>query len=303
MNTIVIAVPTYKRPAMLKKLIVSIAECNVDKTLIQGVSLIVVDNDIDKTAEKIVLELLEEFSNVFNLHYYNYPLKGLSNVRNELLRKSLALHPDFIVFIDDDEFVTTEWLNELVNTIEINQADAARGPVIAKLNNPVSKYILRLFERERHKNNDQLATWTTGNLILRRTSLEKYNIWFDNRFNSVGSEDTYFGVQMAKKGAIIFWSEKAIAFETIPEKRTEIKWFVNRVYRGATMFTFILKLEKNYFELAKKILVSFFYIAFGLSALVLYVVPIRYKYLGILKLSEGVGGLAGLFNLQYNEYK
>ena len=43
---------------------------------------------------------------IFKLHYHNYPIKGLSNVRNEIMEKALLLDPDFVVFVDDDEYVT-----------------------------------------------------------------------------------------------------------------------------------------------------------------------------------------------------
>ena len=304
MSNIVIAIPTYKRPKMLSELIISISECRINRALIDDVRIIVVDNDIDKSAQEIINRLIVEFQEKFKIHYYNYPMKGLVNVRNELLKRSLSLRPDFIVFIDDDEFVSQDWLNELVKSIIINHTDAARGPVIAKLPSKNFKSsTLNLFERETHKESVPLQTWTTGNLILRRTSLEKYNVWFDIRFNSVGSEDTYFGTQMAKKGAKIIWSSKAIVYETIPEKRTEINWFIKRRFRGASMFTYILKLEKSNFKIIKKLMISIAYIIYGLLTFVFIITPFKIKYNGLLKMTEGIGGVAGLFNLQYKEYK
>jgi GT2 family glycosyltransferase len=288
---------------MLKQLLGSIAHCKFDKILINEINIIVVDNDIAKTAEEVItnLNLGKYFLN--RIHYYDYPSKGLANVRNELLGKALKFNPDFIIFIDDDEFVTENWINELVKTIIFNNADAARGPVIAKIEYPVSKYIATLFERENYENNAQISTWTTGNLILRRTSLERHKIWFDKRFNSVGSEDTYFGFQMASKGATIHWAANAVVYEIIPKKRTTIKWFIRRKYRGANMYMFILKLEKSYLNILKKIIVSVLYIIIGSFSFILILMPVKIKYWGILKLSEGIGGLTGLFNIQYQEYK
>src|ERR1035437_8313843 len=97
MYNIAICIPTYKRPLMLKKLILSIITCNINKSLIKNVTIIVVDNDIDKTAEKIVNELKERFYETSNLHYFNYDKKGLSNVRNKLFNKALEYNPDYIV--------------------------------------------------------------------------------------------------------------------------------------------------------------------------------------------------------------
>ncbi|TKK70334.1 glycosyltransferase family 2 protein [Ilyomonas limi] len=303
MHYISICIPTYKRPIILTKLLLSIAKCNIDKGLINKVDIIVIDNDFEKTANEVVCTLRDKFCNLYTLNYHNYPVKGLANVRNKLIEESLKLDPDFLVFIDDDEYVTTNWLNELVITIVSNKADAARGPVIADITQPVSKNMSWLFKREQYANNTQLTMWTTGNLIIRCASLRKFNVWFDKRFNNTGSEDSYFGMQMTKKGATLFWAAQAITYEVIPEKRTKVEWFIRRTYRGGNMFMYMLKLEKKYLQVLKKTLTSFFYIILGLTAAPLMIMPVKIKYYGILKLSEGIGGLAGLFNLRYKEYK
>jgi succinoglycan biosynthesis protein ExoM len=303
MYNIAICIPTYKRPLMLRKLILSIIECNLNKTLINDVNIIVVDNDVDKTAESVINELKERFNNSYKIDYYNHPIKGISNVRNELIKHALLFDPDFVVFIDDDEYVTAEWLNELVKTIINNNADAVRGPVLAKLNESVPDYISFWFKRESYPDNFQLDTLTTGNLIIKRTSLQKYNVWFDGRFNIIGNGDTYFGIQLLKKGAKIFWSANALAYETIPQTRANIRWLIKRIYRNASAYTYVLKIEKEYLKLIKKILISLIYIITGISAIILIIFPIKRKYWGILTLTEGVGGVTGLANILYKEYK
>ena len=63
------------------------------------------------------------------------------------------------------------------------------------------------------------------------------------------------------------------------------------------MFMYILVLEKSYFKIVKKIGVSFAYIIAGIPALLMLLSPIKKNYWGVIKLSEGFGGLAGLFNI------
>ena len=131
MNHLVIGIPTYKRPLMLEKLVNSIYTCTIDKKFISAIDILIVDNDKDQTAEAISLKLKSSgHLNNFKLHYHNYPLKGLSNVRNEIMEKALLLEPDFIVFVDDDEYVTKHWLNELIYTAVKNDGDMVMGPVI-----------------------------------------------------------------------------------------------------------------------------------------------------------------------------
>lgn len=302
-DKIVICIPTYRRAIMLTRLLQSIIECHVDRSLIGEVSVIVVDNDKGRSAENIVDEFARKYSQTHLIKYCNFPVKGLSNVRNELLNRAFLVDPDFIIFIDDDEYVTFHWLDGLFKAMMENHADAVRGPVIAKLKNGVKRGVAKLFERKGYPDNTRLSLWTTGNLMLRTTSLVNYNVRFDERFNQTGSEDYYFGLQMAKKGASLYWAAEAIAYEDIPEKRSTLKWVIKRTFRGAVMYAYVQVIEKNYLKMTKKALVSLVYILMGIPASVLIVFQYKFKYWGLLKLTEGIGGIVGLFNGTYKEYK
>jgi len=303
MNNVAICIPTFKRQEMLKKLVQSIVVSNFDKALIKEVYIIVVDNDEKKTAEPVINELKEKYNDLFLIDYSCHPLKGISNVRNESIKRALSFNPDFLVFVDDDEYVAAEWLNELVKTILNNDADAVRGPAIAVLDKTISENISYWFIRKTYPNNAQIRLVETNNLILNCVSLKKFDVWFDPRFNVIGSGDSYFGIQILNKGARIFWAADAVVYETIPGSRANIKWLIKRIYRGASTYTYVLKLEREYFAILKKILISCAYIFSGICALIILPLPIRKKYWGIFTISEGIGGIVGLFNILYKEYK
>jgi succinoglycan biosynthesis protein ExoM len=303
MNKIAICIPTYKRSLMLEKLILSIFECTNDKSLIKDVNIIIIDNDIDISAQDTTNRLRHRIIENYQLHYYNYPAKGLANVRNQLIKNALTQNPDFLVFVDDDEYVTSEWLNELVKTIINNNADAVYGPRIRVFEKKVPKSIEYWFTYKEYPDNTLLPILETGNIILRVSSLLKFNVWFDARFNITGAEDYYFGVQILKKGAKFYWASNALVYETIPDNRANLKWLIKRFYRGASTYTYVLKLEKKYFQLFKKSFISVINIFIGICSLIIIIIPIRKRYWGILKISEGIGGIGGFFNLTYQEYK
>jgi len=302
-NNIAICIPTYKRPEMLENLLASIFENSTDKLLIEHVSIIIVDNDKDRSAESSVNKFIKRTNTSFSLLYFVYSVKGIADVRNELIRRAFNTQSEFFVFIDDDEFVTKGWLNELLKTIIYNDADAARGPVFAVKPDKISKHLWCWFQRENYPDNSQLSTLTTGNIILRRSSLERYKVWFDSRFNTSGSEDAYFGIQFLKKGAKIFWSEKAITYEIIPNNRANLKWLLRRIYRTSGTYSYMLKLQKEYLLVMKKTVVSLLYLLLGCVALFGLLTNIKKKYWGVLKIAEGVGGLMGVMNIRYKEYK
>jgi len=302
-NKIAICVPTYKRTQMLENLLTSIFENSVDKWLIEQITIIIVDNDKNKSAESTANKFINRTNEIFSLSYFVYPVKGLADVRNELMRRAFETKCEFFVFIDDDEFVTKNWLNELVKTIINNDGDAARGPVLAVKPEKVSKYLWCWFKRENYPDNSELSTLTTGNIILRRSSLEKYKVWFDSRFNNSGSEDAYFGMQFLKKGGKIFWSEKAVTYEIIPKNRASLNWLLRRMYRTSGTYSYMLKLQKKYLLVTKKAVVSLLYLIFGCIALIGLFTNIKKRYWGVLKIAEGAGGLMGVMGIRYKEYK
>lgn len=288
---------------MLEKLILSIIDCEIDESVIERVAMIIMDNDQRKTAESTVINLMEKFGAVHELYYYYFPVKGLSNVRNEMIKKGLELNPDFLVFIDDDEYVSAEWLNELVKNIVFNNGDMTMGPVRSVVSEKIPDNVSCWLDRDDYPDNTRLKFIRTGNLIIRVSSILQYKISFDVRFNLTGGEDSYFGVQMIRKGASIFWASKAVAWETVPDDRANIKWILKRHYNGANKYAYILKIEHDRMKILRKFLISILYMILGICASVFTLVPFRKRYWGILKLAEGFGGVAGFLSLRYAAYR
>lgn len=289
---------------MLEKLITSIFENELDWGLVEKVDIVVVDNDEEKTAESVVLHFLDKCPKSISLQYVNYPEKGLANVRNQILASALALKADFIASVDDDEYVTKDWLDQLTRCIVENRGDIALGPVLPDFENPdVSAPIANWFYRPDFENNQKLEdSHKTGNQMIRSDFLIQNDIRFDKRFNSTGAEDTFFGIQAVKKGAKIYWAKHALVYETIPNTRSTFNWLLRRTYRGAITYTYILFLEKKYLLILKKFLVSIFNLILGVIGMVLLPFNTKNKYYGPMKLAESAGGFAGMLNFKYNEY-
>ena len=302
MNHLVIGIPTYKRPLLLEKLINSIYKCNVDSNFICEIDIVIVDNDISKTAENTASKFKNIGDKKFKLHYHNYPKKGLSNVRNKLIEKANEFDPDYIVFVDDDVYVTHDWLNELVYCIVKNNCDIAMGPYFPEFEKKVSSAISHWFFRPNHDNDAILDFIITGNLIMRSKFLKDNQLQFDPRFNTTGAEDSYFGISVLKKNGIIRWAANAIAYETIPEKRTTLKWLLKRKYNGANTYMSTMILEKCHKKIFIKLIVSFINLPLGFFCLIGLPFKFKYRYFGLLRIAEGLGGIAGLMNIKFHAY-
>lgn len=303
MNKLAICIPTYKRPAMLDNLIDHLLECNIDGSLIGGIVIIIIDNDSAASARDVAAGFTgSRLVPPFELKYFRYPVKGLSNVRNELVKRSMEEDADHILFIDDDEYPHPDWINELVKTLVSNNADMARGPVIPVFEDGIPASIRYWFKRKDYKNNEKINAVATNNLIIKTETLKKLGIRFDDRFNFTGSEDAYFGMKMYEKGASLYWTTKALVYEFVPFDRTNLPWLIKRKHRGATNFIYKMRIEKKYGKMLYKFMVSVFYILSGSVGLVMVPLPIKSRYWGVLTISEGIGGLTGLFNYRPEGY-
>ncbi|MFP4489120.1 MAG: glycosyltransferase family 2 protein [Bacteroidales bacterium] len=303
MNKLAVCIPTYKRPAMLENLLNHLLQCNVDKSTISSIVLIIVDNDPEASARDTVAGFTAgSVANPFEIRYHSYPVKGLSNVRNELVGRAMDENADYILFIDDDEYPHPDWISEMMITIETNNADMARGPVIPVFEEGIPGSIRYWFKRKDYKNNEKIKAVATNNLAVKTETLKELKIRFDERFNFTGSEDAYFGMQMYEKGASLYWTNKAMVYELVPYDRTNLPWLIKRTNRGATNFIYKMRIEKKYGKMVYKFMVSVFYILSGSAGLLMVPLPIKQRYWGILTISEGIGGLTGLFNYRPEGY-
>ncbi|MCF8222341.1 MAG: glycosyltransferase [Bacteroidales bacterium] len=298
-----ICIPTYKRPAMLEYLLNSLLECSLDGSLVNSVVIIIVDNDSDRSAEKITHSFIQQgLKDPFEIKYYSYPVKGLSNVRNELLKRAQEQDADYMLFIDDDEYPHHDWINEMLKALLNNNADMVRGPVIPVFEEGIPDSIRFWFKRKNYKNNERIKNLATGNLIISTETLKKLGVGFDERFNFIGSEDAYFGMQMQENGASLYWTNKGVVYEHVPSDRTNLSWLMKRQHRGATNFIYKMRIEKKYGKMLYKFFVSIFYVLSGTLGLFLVPLPVKSRYWGMLTISEGLGGLAGLLNYRPEGY-
>ncbi len=287
---------------MLKKLLSSISECSIDKYLMKDVYINILDNDQDKNAEEIVSEFKLKADPFFKISYWYYPDKGLSNVRNELFRIASKQNPDYIISIDDDEYVSKNWLYELVSTIIITNGEIVAGPVIASFTEPVPDHVSCWFTRDDYPDKQQIDLFRSGNYIIDAGFLAKSKLEFDNRFNYRGSEDSFFGYNAIKKGAKIYWAANAIAYESVPKERANLAWLIKRRFRGGNNFMYKLIIEKQYTGILRKLLISVLYIFAGILTIWFILIPVKFRFWGLLKISEGTGSLSSLYNISSKGY-
>ena len=104
-----ICIATFKRPGLLKILLESLKNQILDKEI--SLEILIVDNDKNETARKVV----EEFKNNERIKYVYMvqPEKNISLTRNLAVAK---VNGEYLLFIDDDEYASKNWVMELFRT-------------------------------------------------------------------------------------------------------------------------------------------------------------------------------------------
>lgn len=238
---------TYKRPEKLERLLNNLSNINYQKNI--KTEILVVDNDKEKSAEKVV----SKFSQRLCIHYVSEKQKGLSNARNAALRESMNYGASHIAFIDDDEIADINWL---VNHIEFYQKFEdiyiSSGPTYKRFENNYPSYIINNTVFATHsskKLGDYKKTCASGNVFFPLNIIKDSNTYFSKDFNFSGSEDTDFFSRLSKNGYIIGWNYNAVNFELINDERANIKWILNRAFHNGYSVSLTRFLnQKNFYK-------------------------------------------------------
>jgi succinoglycan biosynthesis protein ExoM len=298
-----VAIPTYRRPELLKTLLEGIslqlipAGCTVE--------VLVLDNDAPASSRHIVDAAVTDFP--FALRYAHVPQPGLSMVRNAALAHARERF-DFLAMIDDDEYPQTQWLQELLQVGERTGADAVIGPVPKRFSAGAPKWIEDggFFDLPSHPDGALIRDGYSGNCLLRVGSLQRFGVTFDSALNLAGGEDMLFFRELSSRGAKIAYAAQAVAFETIGPARSQAVYIVKLSYRRGNTLAFCdRRLKGSPRTFATRALKGCGRLAVGLATFL--PLALTQGRAGAVRAScnvaHGFGSLAGLRGHIYEAYK
>ncbi|WP_052466648.1 glycosyltransferase family 2 protein [Mobilicoccus massiliensis] len=231
MTTICVAVLTYRRPAGLTHLLTDLVP-QLDSAARAGwrPSVVVVDNDPDGSARDTVERWRSAGTGggqALDLRYVHESTPGIAAARNRALAESRS--SDLLVFIDDDETPSPDWLVTLVKAWKSSDADAVAGPVRPVYTTQTADWI-RLgpfHDAPSLPDGARMSHAASGNLLLDRRVVERVGAEFP-QIGTRGGEDSYFTHALTDAGAIIRWCEAAVVTETVPTDRATARWVTTR---------------------------------------------------------------------------
>lgn len=224
---VAICVATYRRPEMLRELLDGLSRLIFHKMPVPKVVVIVVDNDPVRSAEDVCSAALLPWP----LKYAAESRRGIAQARNRAIHE--AGDVDFIAFIDDDEYPSPAWLDELLWTQAQFGADIISGAVLPDFDRDVPEWVQTgmFFNRAIHHSGQSLDTCHTGNALVRKALFDQLNA-FDERFALTGGEDTQFLLRARQSGCNIIFSSRAVVHEPVPRSRGNLRWVLQRAYQS-----------------------------------------------------------------------
>ena len=230
---IAICIGTFRRYQLLQALLHGISKLTFRKALQPDISVVVVDNDANATAQAVCMQAELPWP----LKYFVEPQRGISFVRNRAIAE--AGDVDFVATIDDDEVPVPEWLDELLWTQALTGADIVNGPVKPQFDAGVADWVKRggFFNGLDYSTGTPLTFCYTGNSLIRSAVFSHVPL-FDDKFALTGGEDTHFFLRARQAGYSIVWSREAVAYEAISTARANAAWILRRQYQIGNTWTF-----------------------------------------------------------------
>jgi succinoglycan biosynthesis protein ExoM len=225
-----ICVCTYKRPAMLNRLLTELTRQETGGLFTYSIA--VADNDEARSAETTVDAF--RFASGIPITYCVEPRRNIALARNKVVEQAKG---EYIAFIDDDEFPASNWLRTLFQNCNDYMVDGVLGPVRRHFDEVPPAWFSKSSIYDRGVNpTGQLVAWEkarTGNVLLKRRMIAGDVSPFRPEFRA--GEDQDFFRRKIEEGFVFIWSADAVVYETIPPARWKRAYILRKAaLQGAT---------------------------------------------------------------------
>jgi succinoglycan biosynthesis protein ExoM len=230
---------TCRRPVGLAALLEALARQRFVRRTPPRLSIVIVDNEGSEQARG----LCDRFGCAADIpiRYVHETTRGISYARNRCLDE-VAADCNFIAMIDDDEIPDPDWLERLLEAQEHSGADVVEGRVVPVFPEGAPDWIVRgrYFGWHHVLNNahrpgqqiyPELEEARTSNVLIRYAVVRDLDLRFDPRFTLTGGEDIVFFRAIQSAGHRIVYAPDARVRETIPLKRTTLRYLWQQWYR------------------------------------------------------------------------
>ena len=301
MSSVIICICTYKRDELIKKLLFNIN--SQENILDNTIKVFIVDNyeksSLSNNINKDILDKLEIF-------YFKEKMKGITFARNRAIKEIKKHKFDYCIFLDDDEFLDKNWLDNMIKCAKKYSANIITGPVISLFDENTEEWIIKskFFERQRKDTGVKLKTCGAGNVLIKKKVIDSDELYFNTEYAFSGGEDTELFLRLTVNGEEIIYCNEAIAYEMVHKDRLSMRYMIKRKYVNSITLVKIEKslLNKKKIILKRLILGSVFFIQ-GILTIPIFIYKGKLGIFNSLNLiSKGLGQLCGLVGVTKELY-
>lgn len=231
-TSIALAICTCDRPNGLRSLL---SELLVTDTSLLT-CIVLVDNHEQQAGLRIGESLAPLFGGKLVLTHESQ--KGIAHARNRAIKEALAYRADFVLFIDDDEVPSPNWVREIVKVQESTGAAVVGGPVLPLFDEAPSKWANNssFYEQKQPAEGAYPRINSTANVLISLAALSSIGSDpFDAEFGLSGGSDQVLFTNLANRGFRMAWAQRAVVFEEVPAERLESSWVLQRAYRNGNI--------------------------------------------------------------------
>ena len=291
-KTVTIAIPTFRRPKNLGRLLEALARLETDT----DIRVVVADNDASgQEGLRLCAAVAAD---------YRWPLRavlakdrGIAQVRNVLVATALEERCDFVAMIDDDEWPDPQWISQFLRIQADTGADVLQGSILFGDQSGATPDI-----RRASGITDMLQG--AGNLLLSAPRLAAMQApWFDPAFALTGGEDRDFFLRLSCEGARFAWADEARCFGDVPESRANMGWALKRAYSiGNSDMRVLLKHRPGPVTWVAEALKILAVLLLSLPLAVILAPSPNRRLVPLNKIFRAAGKLTAMVGLRYNEY-
>jgi glycosyltransferase involved in cell wall biosynthesis len=216
-----VVIPTYKRPALLKNCLKSLANQTLQEQLFE---IIVVSDGPDRESEKVVSE--SSIEGLQHIRFLSLPIKkGPAAARNLGWKNALGT---IIAFTDDDCLPDIWWLQNIVAKYNGEKEIAFTGKVVVPVSAPPTDFELNTKGLEK-------GEFVTANCVVTKAALQKIE-GFDEAFEAAWREDSDLHFKLIGHGIPIIKLEEAIVVHPV----RKAPWGISIKEQKKTIFNALL---------------------------------------------------------------
>lgn len=215
---VAICVCTHNRAEVLKRLLLTLKDIDLNGYDPKAVELIVIDNN-PNSATRDICELTGR-SLPIRVHYTTEPEAGITYARNRAVAVALERGAKLIAFIDDDDVPRSDWLTHLLDRQTATGADLVFGSWVLDEQMPDWARDSGIFRSPSKTKQDKKGgryglpdCASTCNLLVGKDILLKVGATgpiFSHAFCNSGGEDKDFFIRAHHLGASLASAENSI---------------------------------------------------------------------------------------------